>query len=418
MPDIMTNIFEPAPIVSDAIKALRDMAFEAATVKIDAERLPAQEALALYAPQLYDLNKRALAPNLPHEGSILAPALKFLDDNDHAPDVILAWQRLEGSSSSNKRLMGWLVVHRQNYLPGIRISYLRNWHHLYSYMGHPIVDRNNADAALSALFDQTGAAGYLMLSGIPGDGPFYDAIMRVTIDKDIPVHEIERHEHAAMITDLSGEEYLKTSLSSKKRKEFRRLKNRLSDLGVLEFETYQAEDDIAPWIQDFMDLEGAGWKGRKNTAFNNRQDWAAFLKVSTTNLAKNDQCKIWRLTLDGKTIAITIAHHVAHQAWLTKITYDEGYEKYSPGVLLVLEVTKIIADDPEITELDSLATPDHPMINHLWREKISSADILIGTKHAGAGPGFTLTYRLIKARRYMRAKVKEAYYRYFKGAKR
>lgn len=425
MSDVMTGLLEKTPIAHDAIQALRDMAFEADHLETETERLPAGEALALYETQLRDLNQRALAPNLLHEGSTLAPALKFLDDQSHCLEVIMAWQRSDGGSHAkpeNRRLVGWLVVHRAHVFAGFGFSYLRNWLHLYSYMGHPIVDRDNADAALSALFDQAlvkaGASGRLLMSNVPGSGLIYDAIMRVSHDKNLLIHEIGRHQRAAMITDLSGDEYLKSALSAKKRKEFRRLKNRLGDLGELKFESWQDGDNIAAWVEDFMDLEIAGWKGRKQTAFNNRQNWAEFLKASTTNLAKSGHCKIWRLTLDGKTIAITIAHHAGHQGWLTKIAYDEAYAKYSPGVLLVLEVTRIIADDAQITEFDSLAIPDHPMINHLWREKISSTDILLGTRQTGAKTGFTLTYKLIEARREFRAKAKAIYYRYLKGARK
>jgi len=421
MSDVMNTVLVKAPLAHEAIQALRDMTFEAAFVKIDTERLPAQEALLLYAPQVAELNRRALAPNLLFEASILAPALKFLNDNSQHLEVILAWQRLDDSVSStanNKRLVGWLVVHKTH---ALGLPYLRNWHHLYSYLGHPIVDRNHAASALSALFDQVFTSdknGRLMITNFPGAGPVYDAVMGVIKDNNLLHREIGRHQRAAMITDLGGEDYLKSALSTKKRKEFRRLKNRLNDQGCLRFETYEAGGDIIAWVQDFMNLEEAGWKGRKQTAYNNRANWAAFLKASTANLAENGHCKIWRLTLDGKTIAITIAHHMGHQAWLNKIAYDETYAKFSPGVLLVLEVTKTLADDPLISELDSLATPDHSMINHLWREKISTTDILIAGNSGTAKAGFTITYKLIEARRWVRAKAKSIYRQYLKGASR
>lgn len=417
MSELMPHIFETSPEAFEAIRALREVTMEVQGSEVYAERLPALEALELHGTQLRDLNRRSLAPNLLFETSILAPALKFLSTHSDNLEVVLAWQ-----GHQDKKLVGWIVVNRARVLPGIGLTYLKTWRHLYSYMGHPIVDRNNAQAALSALFDQilskSQTSRCLMISDLPGTGPIFEAVMRVAQNKGLSVHEVARHERAAMITNLSGEEYLKSALSTKKRKEFRRLKNRLGDLGDLEFEIYQAEDDIGPWIQSFLDLEAAGWKGRKQTAFSNRENWAAFLKESTTRLAENGQCKIWRLTLDGKTIAITIAHHSGHQSWLTKITYDEAYSKFSPGVLLVLEVTKIIADDPVITELDSLATPDHPMINHLWREKKSTTNILIGECEDSTGIVFGMICKLIDAHRNIRQKTKSIYHRYLKGSNR
>jgi hypothetical protein len=371
------------------------------------------------------LNKRALVPNLVHGAAILAPALEYLDKKAQSPDVILAWQHLGDaaeSGSKNKRLVGWLVVHRVRAIPAIGPVYLKNWHHLQSYMGHPIVDRDTGDNALSALFQnaltQTGASGRLMMSNVPGAGPMYDAILRVTRNEDLLFHEFDRHQRAAMKCEFDGGAYLETALSGKKRKEYRRLKNRLSDRGCLKFETFEEADDISSWINDFLQLEGAGWKGRKQTAFNNRQDWAEFLKASTTGLVENNQCKLWRLRLNNRTLAITFAHHAGHQAWLNKITYDENYARYSPGVLLMLEVTKALGNDPVITEIDSLATPDHPMINRLWRQKVSSTDIIISTDSPPAKTWFAITCGLIKARRKVRAKAKSLYYQYLKGAKR
>ncbi len=426
MSDVMVNFANKIPqITRDAITALRHVPFEVSGVKIVSERLPAREALALYAPQLRELNKRALVPNLVYGAAILAPALEHLDKNSQSPDVILAWQHLGDAAQSdpkNKRLVGWLVVHRVRAIPAIGPAYLRNWHHLQSYMGHPVVDRDAGDKALSALFQnaltQTGASGRLMMSNVSGAGPMYDAILRVTSNEDLLICEFDRHQRAAMMCEFDGDAYLKSALSSKKRKEYRRLKNRLNDRGCLKFETFQEDDDISSWIDDFLQLEGAGWKGRKQTAFNSRQDLAEFLKTSTTGLVKNNQCKLWRLRLDNRTLAITFAHHAGHQAWLNKITYDENYARYSPGVLLMLEVTKALGNDPVITEVDSLATPDHPMINRLWRQKISSTDIIISTASPPAKTWFVITCGLIKARRKVRAKAKSLYYQYLKGAKR
>ena len=425
MSDVMLDIVnKPSLIAGDAITALRHVPFEVSGVRIVAERLPAREALALYAPRLHDLSKRALVPNLVHGAAILAPALEYLDKENQSPDVILAWQYLGETAETNpknKRLVGWLVVHRACALPVIGPTYLKNWHHIQSYMGHPIVDRGNGDNALAALFEnaltQTGASGRLMMSNVPGAGPIYDAILRVTSNNDLLIREIGRHQRAAMMCEFDGDTYLESALTNKKRKEYRRLKNRLRDHGDLRFETFEEEDDISSWIDDFLDLEGAGWKGRKQTAFNNRQDWTGFLKASTTDLAKNKQCKFWRLRLNNKTIAVTFAHHTGHRAWLSKITYDENYARFSPGVLLMLEVTKALGNDPLITEIDSLATPDHPMINRLWRQKISTTDIIISSNSPPAKTWFSITCGFIKFRRALRARAKSLYHQYLKGAK-
>jgi hypothetical protein len=45
---------------------------------------------------------------------------------------------------------------------------------------------------------------------------------------------------------------------------------------------------------------------------------------------------------------------------------------------------------------DSCATPDHPMIDHLWRERLAMADLMIGLR---PGAGFAAASRLESGRR-------------------
>lgn len=425
MSELLTEPLEGTALAHDAIEALRNSVYDTCSTEISVECLPVLDALAQHSDDLRALNARALHPNPLMASASLLPAVKLLNDASAQIEAILVWQSYTDTTTDklvDRRLVGWFAVRKTRALLLAGPQYTETWHHLYSYIGHPIIDRLHGDVTLRALFDfalpSTGAHKRLMLSKIPGSGPLFDAIKAVALDKNLLMHEFGRHERAALCTDLSGEDYLKSTLSSKKRKEFRRLKNRLADNGEVEFEAYQPADDIGPWIDDFLQLEASGWKGRKHTAFENRADWTEFLRTSTTRLAAEGHIKIWRLTVDGKTVAITIAHHFGAHAWLTKIAYDEEYAKYSPGVLLVLEVTKAAADDATITDFDSCAIPDHPMINRLWREKVAISDLLIGDARSSAKSSFDLTVRLITARRKARAFAKSIYHTYLKGASR
>jgi GNAT acetyltransferase-like protein len=67
-------------------------------------------------------------------------------------------------------------------------------------------------------------------------------------------------------------------------------------------------------------------------------------------------------------------------AWLWKIAYDEGLARYSPGVQLVLDCTDSLLGDGGPARVDSCATADHPMINHLWRERLGLCDRLIAVR--------------------------------------
>ena len=62
-----------------------------------------------------------------------------------------------------------------------------------------------------------------------------------------------------------------------------------------------------------------------------------------------------------------------------KTAFDERFARFSPGVLLQRENLAIL-ERPDIAWTDSCAAADHPMIDHIWRERraIARLSIAIG----------------------------------------
>jgi hypothetical protein len=94
-------------------------------------------------------------------------------------------------------------------------------------------------------------------------------------------------------------------------------------------------------------------------------------------------------------------------AWCWKIAYDETFARFSPGVQLLLDETQALLDDPNVARADSCATAGHPMIDHVWRERLGFADRLVrlGPQH---GLAFSLACRLERVRRAAIAWLKRA----------
>ena len=57
--------------------------------------------------------------------------------------------------------------------------------------------------------------------------------------------------------------------------------------------------------------------------------------------------------------------------------WDERFAKFSPGVQLTLDLTRHLCADPRVASADSTASPDHPMINPIWRGRFAIGDVLI-----------------------------------------
>ncbi len=114
-------------------------------------------------------------------------------------------------------------------------------------------------------------------------------------------------------------------------------------------------------------------------------DIRAFMEQAVTGLARDGKARIARLIAAGRPIAALVTLQSGTTAWCWKIAYDESFARYSPGVQLLLETTQELLDDPNITRADSCATADHPMIDHVWRERLALADHLMQRWTAAAG---------------------------------
>ena len=97
-----------------------------------------------------------------------------------------------------------------------------------------------------------------------------------------------------------------------------------------------------------------------------------------------------RLCADARPIAAIVILRSGTSAWCWKIAYDEVHARFSPGVQLLLDATDMLLRDRGVIRADSCATPDHPMIDHVWRERLVLADRLISP-----GPGRRLGFGLM-----------------------
>jgi hypothetical protein len=118
--------------------------------------------------------------------------------------------------------------------------------------------------------------------------------------------------------------------------------------------------------------------------------------------------QVAELTLNGATIASGLLMRQADRVLFFKIAYDESLSRFSPGVQLTVELTRRFIEDPTVKFVDSTATAEHPMIDHVWRERLTVGDLYIPTRRNDAvGP---LLGKLIRLRRSTREQAKRLYY--------
>jgi hypothetical protein len=79
-------------------------------------------------------------------------------------------------------------------------------------------------------------------------------------------------------------------------------------------------------------------------------------------------------------------------------------------VLLALSMTSRLLDNPDTRFINSCAVPNHPMIDHLWPDRLEMMDLMVGV--GGKSDGQFLTAASLEGgRRKLRSFAKNTYYK-------
>jgi CelD/BcsL family acetyltransferase involved in cellulose biosynthesis len=335
------------------------------------------------------LAARALEPNIFYEGAFALAAAPVLGA---AAGAILVW-----SVAAPRRLVGLfpLCVERRRY--GLSPAVLTGWTHAYAPLGVPLVDRDAADAVIDAFVDhvsrEPALPKILLLPLLPLDGPFAVAFRRVLARRGARLATFGRHARAQLAPGDARSDYVERAIGARRRKELRRQRRRLADRGPVRLATASSPAAVAAALTDFFSIETRGWKGWRGTAAAQHPAIRQFIERAITGLAADGMARIDRLMRGERAVAAAIMLHSADTAWFFKIAYDETVAQSSPGVQLALDVTGAMLADATVARVDSCATADHPMIDHLWRERLAIGDLMVAIR-PGNDAAFALARRL------------------------
>jgi hypothetical protein len=323
------------------------------------------------------LSNRVIEPNVFFTGRFLAPAMPRLEDRTVRLSVI----RDESGGRSRIRFLMPFSVEK----PGFSIgsSIMRAWSNPFGPLGTPLVDAEDAAETIDNLLEALGAAG----SGLPGilvvpdlrlTGAFAQLFRAVAIGRNLPITVTDTYRRPMLESLLDGQAYLQKAISPEHFRELRRQWRKLDRLGELSYNVARQPADIRLRMEEFLLLEAAGWKGRGRTAMINDRYRAAFAREAISNLAETDGVRIHTLDLDGRAIASMIVFMTGGEAYTWKTAYDEAFARYSPGKLLVAELTEWHLDDANIARSDSCAVPDHPVMSRFWEEREDMGTLVVG----------------------------------------
>ena len=339
------------------------------------------------------LSQRALVPNIYYDPAFAIPAADPFGDG-----VMLA--AVHGANG--ELLAAWPVrVSRRRW--GVPLPVLMGWTHPFAASGVPLLDRDHASDALLALLNLPATIGRLprraILPLIPEAGPFAELLDAQLTRLRLRQSHTERHDRPELNRGTDPLAHFSSGTRSKLRQEERRLEK----LGHLHLEQISDPAAIGEALEDYLALEGSGWKARAGTAIPQSAAETRFMTASVHALAAQGRVRIDRLRIDGTTIASSITYFTGDTAWYAKISYNEDHARNSPGSHLVLRATESLLADPAIQRTDSCAPPLHPLMRKFWPRRFWLSNRTI--ELCGGDPLFPIASRLERLRPAIRDRI-------------
>jgi CelD/BcsL family acetyltransferase involved in cellulose biosynthesis len=303
-----------------------------------------------------------------------------------------------------QRLIGLLPIEAHRGYARLPVRIVRNWSHDQMFLLTPLVAAGEEAPFWTAILDVLDKAGWagnlLHLRGLNEDGPVLRGLAAAR-HAEIAHREIR----AFLKSDLDPEAYYERAVRQKKRKELRRLRNRLAEHGPVALRTLEAAAQLDDWCGLYLAMEQAGWKGAAGSALAGRPETDAFFRATVRTAWEAGKLQFLRLDVGERTIAMLVNFLSAPGSFSFKTVFDEAYARFSPGVLIQRENLEILSR-ADIAWMDSCAAADHPMIDSLWTERRAIVRVSVPLRGARRAAAFAFCRALERGSAMLRKLIR------------
>jgi CelD/BcsL family acetyltransferase involved in cellulose biosynthesis len=259
----------------------------------------------------------------------------------------------------------------------VPLGCVATWQHRYCFLGTPLVRVDRVESAASALagelVSQRGAS-FAGLDALADEGPVREALRQAVELRGAGEVPVNRHRRPVLRRPEGGGQA--PTVKGKHRRELERKRRRLAeDLGAPLQTVDRAEEEGA--VEDFLELEASGWKGREGTAMASMERDADFFRAVCTSFRELGRLHLISLEGSGERVAMACNLRAGEGIFCLKIAFDEGWRRYSPGALLVHDHGSWFARHSNAAWMDSCVQPDNELLNRLWpgRRRIATLAI-------------------------------------------
>ncbi len=329
------------------------------------------------------LIETASRPNPFLDPDFLIPAMRNLADENVYVLVVKSKPRV--NSEGEDVICGLLPIQKKK-IYGMPITAVESWRHDQCPDTTPLlradVMKETFSFMLNWLAEDMGVK-LLSLDTVAGDGEFGNLLADELHESSRTTFLRDRFTRACFKPMDSAEEFINTKVGKSTRKGTMKSMRKLAERGLLE--TSVASPSDVGWIDEFMKLEASGWKGKQQTAFASNHMTNQFFKEAAKRMLASGKMTLMKTTLSGQPVAMSCdIHHESiangcEHAVHFKIAFNEAMRDSSPGLILELE-NIVRLHDTNVQFVDSGASPDHPMINRVWSDRVAYQNVVIALK--------------------------------------
>lgn len=258
---------------------------------------------------------------------------------------------------------------------------------LLPVLGTPLVDADELRPAVTCLLGELASgrlpvaggrrASVLTLERWNERGPVAETWRAACRDLGLLLVEEDRWERAVLHKPAGGgTSPWPASLGAKRLADAKRKRRRLAEqLGapVRTVDRAAVREGVPAALDEFVRLEGSGWKGRAGTSLSATPELACAFREACLRWAAAGRLSLLALEGAGTTVAMRCAVRSGAGYFLYRIAYDEAYGRHGPGVLLELDTGEHFLELDGVETMDPVCAPSNPFYPGVLPDRLSVA---------------------------------------------
>ncbi len=349
----------------------------ASTLSFRSRWLSTPEELEQIRPAWTKLVHSAVRGNPFFDPGFLIPAFKYLNDQNARVFIVECL-----ASERGEPVICALLPLVQTRIYGLPFSCLEIWKHDQCFDCTPLIREDCAQDTIEFLFESLAKDHHVSLLSakiVDGNGPIAQLFQNTAHQNSLSMFIRQEFSRESFVGDQTRQDYVDKNVSAKTQRKMRTAKRKLAKLGDLTIQESDLAEASESWIQEFLDLESSGWKGKEGTALGSQSPTRSFFKEMAQNMLSSGELGMLKIELDGKPIAMLCNLHHSDYSSAFKTTYDETLKRFSPGLLAEFENLNRL-HRLGVESMDSCSNKPHTMLSRLWNGRLSFNNFVVALK--------------------------------------